>query len=141
MLKCVASKRSVVHFDVHLEVLVEVVSLQESDNSLSVNIILMLRWFHWFRLNEECSLETLSTSIIASHGEHSSHVLFLAFLVSVEEAHVAFTSTPEHIVLSTELDTCIDSVLDLHDSTRHHVEVRVSGSTIHITSVTEHIGS
>ena len=48
-----------VHLDVHLEVLVKAMSLEEADYSLSINIILVLCRLHWLRLDEECSGKAL----------------------------------------------------------------------------------
>ena len=48
-----------VHLDVHLEVLVKTMSLEESDYCLCVNIILVLCRLHRLRLDEECSSKAL----------------------------------------------------------------------------------
>ena len=133
------SECSVVHLDVHLEVLVQVVGLQETDNGLCIHIILVLAGLHGFRLDEECTLESLSASIVASHGQHSCHVLLLTLLVGVQQTHVAFTSTPEYIVGTTQLDGSVNSVLDLNDSASYYVEVGVGRSTISIALVTEYV--
>ena len=141
MLEGVTSQCSVVYFDVYLEVLVEVVSTQEADNGFGVNVILVLRWLHWLRLDQEGALEAFCTCIVASHSQHGSHMLFLALLIGVQEAHVTFATAPEYIVLSTQLDAGIDSVLNLHDSAGHYVEVRVGRSTVHVALVAEYVGS
>lgn len=52
-------------------------------------------------------------------------MFLLALLVGVEEAHVAFASAPEHVVLTAEGDCGVDSVLDLHGSAGHYVKVGV----------------
>ena len=41
VLEGVARQSSVVHFDVHLEIFVQIVSLQEADNGFGVYIILV----------------------------------------------------------------------------------------------------
>ncbi len=67
-------------------------------------------------------------------------MLLLTLLICVEQAHVAFTTTPEHVVLTAECDSGVDSILDLNGSTCNNVEVRISGSTIHIACVAEYVG-
>ena len=42
MLKCMTGQSSVVNLNVYLEVLIQTVSLEETDNGLGVNIILVL---------------------------------------------------------------------------------------------------
>ncbi len=68
-------------------------------------------------------------------------MLFFTLLVSVEKAHVTFAATPEHIVCTTEGDSCVDSVLDLNCSASYYVKVGVGSSTVHVTAVTEYVGS
>ena len=133
-------KGGVVHFDVHLEVLVQAVSFEESDNRLGIDIILVLAGLHGFRFDEERSFEALGTCIVACHGEHGCHVFLLALLVGIEQTHIAFASTPENVVLSTEFNGGIDGVLDLHDSTGNNVEVGIGRGSVHVTLVAEDIG-
>ena len=139
MLEGMTSQCGVVHLDVHLEVLIQAMCLQETDNGLSVNIILVLRRLHGLRLNKECALESLAACIVASHAKHHGHVLLLSLLVGVQQAHVTLTTTPEHIVGTTELNGSIDRILNLNDSTSYDVEVRVGRSTVGITLVTKDI--
>ena len=67
-------------------------------------------------------------------------MLFLAFLVGVEEAHVPFASAPEDVVLGAEFDAGVDGVLDLHDGACDDVEVGVGGSAVHVAFVAEDVG-
>ena len=139
MLESVTSKSSVVYLDIYLEVFVKIVSFQETYYSLCINIILMLCWLHWFWLNQECTCKALRTSIVTSSCKHLCHVLFFTLLICVKKAHITFTSTPEYIVCTAQLDSCVDSVLYLYDSTSNNVEIRVCRSTIHVTLVTEYV--
>ncbi len=66
-------------------------------------------------------------------------MLFLTLLVGVEEAHVAFASTPEHVVLTAESDSSVDSVLDLDCCTGNNVEIRVGCSAVHVAAVAKHV--
>ena len=51
-------------------------------------------------------------------------MLFFTLLICVKKAHITFTSTPEYIVCTAQLDSCVDSVLYLYDSTSNNVEIR-----------------
>ena len=139
MLEGVASQRSVVHLDVHLEVLVKSVSAEEAAYGLGVHVVLVLGRLHGLRLDEECALESLAASIVAGHSQHRSHMFLLTLLIGVEQAHVALTSAPEHIVLTAELNGSVDGILYLNDSAGYDVEVGVSRSTVHIALVAEDI--
>ena len=67
-------------------------------------------------------------------------MLLLALHIGVEEAHIALTSTPEHVAVTAELDGGVDGVLDLQHCACSHVEIRVGGCTVHIALVAEYIG-
>ena len=135
-----ACQCGVVNLDVNLEVLVKSVCAEESDNGLGVNIVLVLCRLHRLGLDEECALESLCTCIVAGHLEHCCHMLFLTLHIGVQEAHVTLAATPEYVALATQLDCCIDSVLDLNHSAGCNVKVRVGGSAVHITLVSKYVG-
>ena len=139
VLERVASEGSVVHLDIELEVLIEMMGAEEAHYGLCIYVILMLGGLHRFGLDEERALEALLAAIVASDGEHLCQVLFLAFLIGIEERHIAFTSAPEHITGTAKLDGSVDSVLNLHSCTSNHIEVRVGSSTVHIALMAEHV--
>ena len=139
MLECMTSESSVVHLDINLEVLIKTMSFQETNNGFRIHIILVLRRLHWFWFNQERTLESLCTSIVASHSQHRSHVFFLTLLVGVQQAHITFTTAPEYIVGTTKFDSSINSVLDLNDSTSYNIEIRIGRSTISITLVAKYV--
>ena len=129
-----------VHFNIHLKILIQTILTQESDNGLCIYIVLMLGWFHWFGLNEECTLETFSTSIVTGHTQHRCQMVFLPLHIGIKQAHISFAAAPEYIILTTQLDGGIDGILDLYDSTSHHIEIGIRSSTIHIALVPKDIG-
>ena len=116
-------------------------SFQESDYCFCIYIILMFCRFHRFRLNQESTFETTGTSIITSDGQHFCQVFFFTFLICIQKRHIAFTATPEYIVLTTQFDRCIDCILNLNSSTSYYVKIRVSSSTVHITCMAKYVGS
>jgi len=63
----------------------------------------------------------MGAAIVASHGQKSSEVVFFAFEVSVEQGHIAFSATPEHIALTAQLDCSIYRCLDLVGSVSHNL--------------------
>ena len=128
-----------VYFYINLEVLVETVSTEESDNCFGVDVVLVLSWFHWLRFDKESALKALSASIVASHTKHSSHVFLFTLLVGVEQAHISLATAPEYVVFSTESNAGIDSVLDLNDSASYNVEIRIGRSSVHIALVTKNV--
>ena len=85
VLEGVARQSSVVHFDVHLEIFVQIVSLQEADNGFGVYIILVFCRFHRFRFNQEGTFEAAGTCIVAGDGQHLCEVLFLTLLVCIQQ--------------------------------------------------------
>ena len=129
-----------VYLDIHLEVFIQTMSFEEANYSFCVYIILMLSRLHWFRLDEECACETFAASIVASQCKHSCEMLLFTLLVCVEQAHIAFASTPEYIVATAKLNGCINSIFNLNSSTSNNIEIRICGSTIHIAFMTKHVG-
>ena len=96
--ECMTGQGCVVHFNIHLEILFQAMSLQETDNCFGIHIVLVLGRFHRFRFNEESTGESLCTGIVTSDGQHLSQMFLFTLLVSIEQAHVTFTTAPEHIV-------------------------------------------
>ena len=135
-----AGESGVVHFDVNLEVLVETMCFQEADHGFGVYIVLMFGGFHRLWLDQECTGETFGAGIVAGHGQHGCQMFLFALLVGIEQAHVAFAASPEHIVLSAKCNCSVDSVLYLHGGTCHNVEIGVGGCSVHVACMAEYIG-
>ncbi len=70
MLEGVAGQSGMVHLDIHLEVLVQIVGLKEADYGLGIHVILMLAGLHGLRLDQECAGESIGACIVACHGQH-----------------------------------------------------------------------
>ena len=140
MLEGVSGQGSVVHLDVHFEILVQPVCLQEADDGLRVHVILMLGRLHRLRFHEEGALETAGTSIVTGHAQHRGQVFLLTFLVGVEQAHVSLATAPEDVVRSAQLDGGVNGVLDLHGGMGYDVEVGIRGGAVHVALVAEDIG-
>jgi len=68
-------------------------------------------------------------------------MLLLTLHVGVQQAHVALAASPEHIALSAELDSGVDSGLDLEHRACCDVEVGVGGSAVHVALVAEYVCS
>ena len=129
-----------VHLDVHLEVLLQAVCTQETDNRFRVHIVLVLGRLHRFRLDEERAFEAFGAGVVAGGLQHLCQMFLFTLHVGVQQAHVAFASAPEHVVASTQFDGGVDGILDLYGCACHHVEIRVGGRTVHIAFVSEYIG-
>ena len=127
-----AGKGGMVHFDVHLEVLVEVVGLQEADHGLGVDIVLVLGGLHRLGFDQESAGKAVGAGIVACHGKHGCEMFFFTLLIGVEQAHIAFAAAPEYIIRTAESDSCVDSVLDLHACAGYNVEVGVGGCAVHV---------
>ena len=140
MLKGVAGEGRVVDLDVDLEVLVKPVRAEEADDCLGVHVVLVLGRLHRFRLDEERALESLGACIVACGLEHVCKVVLLPLHLGVEQAHVAFASSPEYIVGAAELDGGVYGVLDLYGCACHHIEVRVGCRSVHVAFVAEYVG-
>ena len=141
MFESVASQSSMVYFDVNFEIFIQTMSFQEADHSFRIYIILMLSRFHRFRFNQESTFKTTGTSIITSNSQHLCKVFFFTFLICIQKRHITFTTTPKHIVLTAQFDSCVNCILNLYSSTGHYVKIRICCSTIHITGMAEYVGS
>ncbi|OAV73582.1 hypothetical protein Barb6_00076 [Bacteroidales bacterium Barb6] len=140
MLKGVTGKCGMVYFDVQGEVLVQTVMAEEADNGFRIDIVLMLGRFHRFRLNEEGSLEALFATVIACEGKQGGKMVFFALHVGIQKRHIAFATSPEHVVLTAKGNTGVDGVLYLRGGTGDNGEVGVCGGTVHVTLVAEYVG-
>ena len=141
MFESVTGKCRMVHLDVDLEILVKTMGFEESYDGFSIHIILVLGRFHRFGFDEERTGKPLGTGIVASHAQHGSQMLLLTFLVGVEQRHITFTTTPEHIVGTTQLYSSVNSILNLYGCACHYIEIGICSRAVHITLVAEHIGS
>ncbi len=83
VLECVTCQSSVINLDVHLEVFLQSVGFQETDNSLRVNVILMLCWLHRLRLDEERSGKSLGTCIVTCCSQHLCKMVLLTLHLCV----------------------------------------------------------
>ena len=92
-----ACQRGMVDLDVDLKVLIQAIGTQEADNGLGILVILVLGGFHRLRLNQEGTLESLGTGIVAGSREHLGQVVLLALHLGVEQALIAFTATPKDV--------------------------------------------
>ena len=96
----VACQIGMVAFKVQLHE-VDVVGLQEGDGGGCIEVILVHRRFFGLRLDQELSVQADLLSILVAHVEELGHVLLFALQLRVPQVLVAFTSAPEHVVLST----------------------------------------
>ena len=113
---------------------------EEAYHGLAVHVILMLGGLHGLRFNEECAFEAFCACVVACEGQHHCQVLFFALLVGVEDAHVAFAASPEHIVGTAQLYCGVDGVLNLYGGAGHYVEVGIGGGSVHVAGVAEYVG-
>ena len=141
MLKCVTCQCSMVDLNVNLKVFVKTICTEETNNCLCINVILMFCWLHWLRLNKESSCKAFRASIVACCCKHLGKMVFLTLHLCVKQAHVTFATTPEHVILTTEFDSSVDSILYLNTCTCYNVKVWICSSTVHITLVSKHICS
>ena len=96
--------------------------------------------FHRFRLYQESTFEPVLAGIITCHRQHHGKMFLFAFHVGVQQAHISFTSAPEHIVFATQGNTSVNRVFDLRAGTSHSREIRICSRPVHITFMPEHIG-
>ena len=101
MLKCMPGQCGMVHFDINGKILVETIMAQEADNRFRIHVILVFSRFHRFRLYQESSFEPVLAGIVTCHRQHHGKMFLFAFHIGVQQAHIAFTSPPEHIVFAT----------------------------------------
>ena len=118
----------VVAFEVQLHE-VDVVGLKEGDGCGCIEVILVHRRLLGLRLDQELSVQADLLSILVAHVEELGHVLLLALHLRVPQVLVAFTSTPEHVVLGSQALGNLQGVLQLATGIGVDVGERGGGST------------
>src|SRR4051794_14735802 len=101
----------------------------------------MLGRFAWFWFNKKHTLESLFPCIFLCHIQEPAKVIYFSFHICVQQTHITLTPTPEYVVLATKRNCCIQCIFYLCTSIGNRGKIRVGGSSIHITRVTEYIGS
>ena len=96
--------------------------------------------FHRLGLDEERPLKPVFTSVVAGQGQHRRQVLLLPFHIRIEQRHIPFAASPEHVIFASESDGRVDRVFDLHGRARNRREVGIGRRAVHVPTVTEHIG-
>ena len=122
----VAGQVGVVAFEVQLHE-VDVVGLKEGDGGGCIEVILVHRRFLGLRLDQELGVQTDLLSILVAHVEELGHVRLFALHLRVPQVLVAFTSTPEHVVLGTQALGDLQGVLQLAAGVRVDVGERGGG--------------
>src|SRR5690606_11908443 len=117
---------------VDLKVIQQIVLSQKTDNRSRVEVVLVLSRLCRLRLNKECAFEALLSGIVFCSVQETSKMLLLTLHVCVQQAHVAFSSTPEHIVLTVQCNGSVQSVLYLCGTMCQHVEVRICSGSVHV---------
>jgi hypothetical protein len=130
----------VVNLDIDLEVFQQVVLTQEANNSFHIEIILVLGWLARLGLNEEGSFEAVAAGIVFCRVQEARQVLLFPLHIGVQQAHIALAATPENIILTTQLDGGIQCCLYLRACMCEDVEIRISGSAVHIARVRKQVG-
>ena len=78
-------QRSMIHLDIHFEVLIQIMSFQEANDGFGIHVILMFGGFHRFGLNQECTGEAFAAGIVAGKDQHPCKVFLFTFLVRVQQ--------------------------------------------------------
>src|SRR5690606_15049288 len=137
MLEGMSSQSSVVHFQIEFKVLIQTVMSQEADHSRRIIVILVLGWFHGLRLDQESPGETLLTAIISGHGDELGQMFRFPFHIRIKERHIAFPTTPEHVVFAAQSNGGINGVLYLSSSIGYHIKIWIGRSTVHVAGIAE----
>src|SRR5688572_2168448 len=101
----------------------------------------MLRRFHWLRLDEKHSLESLLASIVACCSQEPAQVFDLTLHVSVKKRHISLATSPKNVVFAIQGDRSIECVLNLSGGTSQHVKIGVRRRTIHIPRIRKYVCS
>ena len=130
-----------VDFDIKFEIFVQPKMTQEADDCFGIVVVLVLGRLHGFGLNEKRAFKPIFSSIISSHGQELAKVFFFTLHVCVEQGHIAFSTSPEYVIFSTQLDGGIYCIFHLRSRKSYRAKVRVGGSTIHVAWIAKHVGS
>ena len=141
MLESMACQSGMVGFDVHLEVLVQVVVTQEADGSGSIKVVLVLHRLLGLGLDVEITGKADGAAILNGHLHQGSDILLLELHIGVQQSLIAFTAAPEHVTLAAQLDGDIQCLLDLCSCEAENISGIRGTCAIHETGIAEHIGS
>src|SRR5690606_34814607 len=100
MLERMSCQCRMVYFDIQFEIFIQSMLSQKANYRSCIVIILMLGRLHRLRLDEECSFETILSSIVPCYSKELSKMLSLTLHICIEQRHIAFTTSPEHIILT-----------------------------------------
>ena len=99
MFKTVAGQRGVVRLDVHLHFFFQAIGEEEAVDGFDVEIILMLGRLMRLGFDQDIALETDLVLMLDDHLQEAAKLCLFLFQVGVEQAVIAFTAAPQHIVL------------------------------------------
>src|SRR5665213_201421 len=135
MSKRVAGKGSVIYFYVQFEIVHQIVLSHKTDTRSRIIIVLMFCWFAGLWLYKESSFKTIFSCIIFCGVQKFCKMFLLSFHVGIQQGHVALTASPKNIIFAAQFDSRIQRSFYLRSGMRQYLEIRIGGSTIHISSM------
>ena len=140
MLHRVPGERGVVRFDVELEMIEQIVFAQEIQAGRGVGIVLVLRRFLWFRLDEKLALEADGFLVVHRHVQEFREMFLFALEVGVEQGRVTLASAPKDVARAAEFVRDFERLLHLRGGEREHVGIATRGRAVHVTRIGKEIG-
>ena len=85
-------------FDIHFDFFFQPVGKKETIDGFDIEIILMLGRLMRFWFDKNVALETDFMFMLDDHLQEAPELCLFLFKVGIEQAVIAFTTTPQHIV-------------------------------------------
>src|SRR6478736_3162327 len=140
VLEAVAGEDGVVGFDVDLVFLLQAVALEEGVHGGTVEVVLVLGRLFRLRLDQERALEADLGLVLGHQGQEAAELIALALHVGVEQGLVAFTPTPEHVILTLERERHVQRLAHLSGRVGEDFRIGIGGSATHVARVAEQVG-
>ena len=133
----VARQRGVVGLNVHFNLFFQTELLQEAIHRRHVVVILVLRRFLRFWLNQQRAAEADFVLVVDNHLHKAANLLALLTQVGVQQRFISFTATPQDIVLATQLMRGVHCRHHLRGRPAKHFRIRVGCRTCAVAWVSE----
>ena len=136
----VTGQGGVVGLNVEFEMFFQFVLAQEGQHRGAIEVVLVLGGLAGFWFDEELPLKADLLGVIDGHVEEFGSVICLAAHVGVEQADVAFATTPEDVVFTTEFEGNVEHLFHRVGAVGNDVSAGAGARTLGKAWMREHVG-
>ncbi len=135
----VAGERRVVALDVEHEPIEEIELAQKTKGGRGVEVVLMRRRLHRFRLDEECSGKADALRVFGREVEKRGQLLALSFHVGVQERGISLAASPEDVGGPAEAKGGVEGPPHLRRGVGEHERIGVGRRPVGIARMAEEV--